>query len=204
MYPKDPNHPSTFSRRDALRLGAAGALAAMLPGFAAPRGLAADAAAAPADRRPNVLLIVCDQLGFDAMSRAGCRDVSTPNLDRLQSRSRGGKCATGGKCASHPLGTHLRPCPHLRPSSFSARPAVVHKAYSAAYTETSHPTDWIGRHVDVGMEASAGAWISIHEVARIPSEIRFAAVLRFVQKRGWVLLRVRGSHRVFQRPDGSA
>ncbi len=37
----------------------------------------------------------------------------------------------------------------------------------------------------------------------MPSEIRFAALLGFVRKRGWMLLRVRGSHHVFRKPDGS-
>jgi predicted RNA binding protein YcfA (HicA-like mRNA interferase family) len=37
----------------------------------------------------------------------------------------------------------------------------------------------------------------------MPSEIRFAALLSFVRKHGWVLIRVRGSHHVFKKPDGS-
>jgi len=37
-------------------------------------------------RRPNFLLIICDQLGLDAISAHGCPDVHTPNLDRLVAR----------------------------------------------------------------------------------------------------------------------
>lgn len=37
----------------------------------------------------------------------------------------------------------------------------------------------------------------------MPSEVRFAEVLRLVRKHGWVLIRVRGSHHVFEKPDGS-
>ena len=37
----------------------------------------------------------------------------------------------------------------------------------------------------------------------MPSEIRFADVLRLIRKHGWLLIRVRGSHHVFRRPDGS-
>ena len=37
----------------------------------------------------------------------------------------------------------------------------------------------------------------------MPSDIRFAEVLRVLRKHGWTLIRVRGSHHVFQRPDGT-
>jgi predicted RNA binding protein YcfA (HicA-like mRNA interferase family) len=37
----------------------------------------------------------------------------------------------------------------------------------------------------------------------VASEMRFAELLRLVQKHGWFLLRVRGSHHVLQKPDGS-
>lgn len=45
-------------------------------------GLAAPAAVAAADKRPNVVLILCDDLGF---SDLGCYggEIRTPNLDRL-------------------------------------------------------------------------------------------------------------------------
>jgi predicted RNA binding protein YcfA (HicA-like mRNA interferase family) len=37
----------------------------------------------------------------------------------------------------------------------------------------------------------------------MPSEVRFAELHRLVRKHGWVLIRIRGSHHVFQKPDGS-
>jgi predicted RNA binding protein YcfA (HicA-like mRNA interferase family) len=36
------------------------------------------------------------------------------------------------------------------------------------------------------------------------SEVRFAELRRFVEKHGWTLIRIRGSHHVFQKPDGSS
>ena len=36
--------------------------------------------------RPNILLIITDQQGLDALSAAGCRDLHTPNMDRIKSR----------------------------------------------------------------------------------------------------------------------
>jgi len=38
----------------------------------------------------------------------------------------------------------------------------------------------------------------------MPSDVRFAVVLRLVKSHGWVLVRVRGSHHVFAKPDGSS
>lgn len=38
------------------------------------------------DKRPNVLLIMCDQLRYDAIAALGNKDVLTPNLDRLARR----------------------------------------------------------------------------------------------------------------------
>src|SRR5689334_14341032 len=36
----------------------------------------------------------------------------------------------------------------------------------------------------------------------MPSEVRFAEVRRLVERAGWVLVRIRGSHHVFKRPKG--
>ncbi len=69
-----------MSRRGFLRSGAAaGALASagVFPGMWA----------APARRRrPNLLLIISDQMNLDALSLAGCPWSHTPNLDRLARR----------------------------------------------------------------------------------------------------------------------
>jgi len=37
----------------------------------------------------------------------------------------------------------------------------------------------------------------------MPSEIRFAELLKLVEKHGWVLDRVRGSHHILRKPDGT-
>jgi choline-sulfatase len=67
-------------------VGLTGAVVAAT-GLAGPSRVASAAGESPAASRPNVLLIVCDQLGFDAMGWTGCPDVSTRNLDRLRQRS---------------------------------------------------------------------------------------------------------------------
>ena len=75
-----PQHQTT--RRGFLQAGLAGAGGALV-------GATATAGAAPAllkRHAPNLLLILCDQLGLDAIGRHGCPDVQTPNLDRLIQR----------------------------------------------------------------------------------------------------------------------
>lgn len=37
----------------------------------------------------------------------------------------------------------------------------------------------------------------------MPSEVRFAEVSRLLKKHHWSLIRIRGSHHVFRKPDGS-
>jgi predicted RNA binding protein YcfA (HicA-like mRNA interferase family) len=36
----------------------------------------------------------------------------------------------------------------------------------------------------------------------MPSDVRFAQVLRLFESRSWTLVRIRGSHHVFQSPTG--
>ena len=77
------NINGTTSRRGFLRAGALGA-GAMLTG-----GQAGSAVAAPAvarSRPPNFLLVICDQLGLDAIAAHGFPDAHTPHLDRLITR----------------------------------------------------------------------------------------------------------------------
>lgn len=69
-------------KRLALLAASVAALAVAAPGLAqtvAPK----PAAPAQAERRPNVLFILVDDMGFGDLSVMGNRKVSTPNLDRL-------------------------------------------------------------------------------------------------------------------------
>lgn len=61
-------------RRDFLKAGTGLALASALPW---------QSSAAPVTSKPNVLLIICDQLSWNAISSHGCKWAQTPNLDRL-------------------------------------------------------------------------------------------------------------------------
>jgi len=49
--------------------------------------------AAGAERRPNVLLLVADDLGYADVGFHGCRDIPTPNLDSLAKH--GVRCSNG-------------------------------------------------------------------------------------------------------------
>jgi choline-sulfatase len=74
--------PDKTTRRDFLRAGVAGAGAVLVAGTST-------AVASPAvlkKRPPNLLLVICDQLGLDAISAHGFPDAQTPNLDRLIGR----------------------------------------------------------------------------------------------------------------------
>ncbi len=77
-----PGERGRVTRRDVLKAGAVG-LGAAMTGCA--RGANAPHAGQPHER-PNLLLILCDQLGLDAIAAHGCTDVRTPNLDRLVRR----------------------------------------------------------------------------------------------------------------------
>jgi arylsulfatase len=68
------------NRRDFLKMGAGAAVAASLPS-----PLTAAGPAQPAGSKPNIILILADDMGF---SDIGCfgSEISTPNLDRLASR----------------------------------------------------------------------------------------------------------------------
>src|SRR5258707_571419 len=46
-----------------------------------------------APRRPNVLIILADDLGFADVGFQGCKDIPTPNLDRLAQL--GVRCTNG-------------------------------------------------------------------------------------------------------------
>ena len=73
-----PGRGRKVTRRKLLQAGGAGVAAAALPALGA-----APAKPKAPGKRPNVLLILCDQLGLDAIGAHGFADARTPNLDRL-------------------------------------------------------------------------------------------------------------------------
>ena len=62
------------TRREFLRLAGIGAAAVMLP---------SPALFAAQDRKPNVIVILADDMGYAEMGCQGCKDVPTPNLDSI-------------------------------------------------------------------------------------------------------------------------
>jgi len=77
-----------LTRRRVLQAGAAGAgaLLAGAPAGAAPHPQPQETGPKPSAGRPNILLIISDQLGLDAIGAHGNTGVATPNLDRLVHR----------------------------------------------------------------------------------------------------------------------
>ena len=59
--------------------------------------LAALPSLAGAQERPNVLLIIADDLGYGDVSAYGSQTIQTPNIDRL---AQGGVCLTNGHASS--------------------------------------------------------------------------------------------------------
>jgi len=96
-----------LTRRDVLKAGALGATTLMTR-----RGLSAPARRT--GRRPNFLFIITDQQGLDTLSALGCRDVATPNLDRLARRG----VSFLESYSTNPL------CSPARSSMFTGRPTL--------------------------------------------------------------------------------
>ena len=90
-----------MNRRDFLKVAGAGAAALALPpstgGRTGPAGLRA--AEAGGLRKPNIILILADDLGYADVGAHGCKDIPTPHVDSI---ARGGIRLTSGY-VSHPF-----------------------------------------------------------------------------------------------------
>ncbi len=98
------------SRRQFLKTGAVGG-AALMTGCLA-RGQTTRGRRA--EKPPNFLFIITDQQGLDTMSALGCRDIRTPNMDRLVRRG----VAFMESYSTNPL------CSPARSSLFTGRPTL--------------------------------------------------------------------------------
>ena len=76
------------------------------------------AVAAAADRKPNILVIVADDMGYADIGVQGCKDIPTPNLDALAKAGvrftngyvSGPYCSPdAGRAADRPLPDAVRP-----------------------------------------------------------------------------------------------
>lgn len=69
--------PAAISRRDFLKAAGTGALAVALGEV-----LTGNAGAAPANK-PNIVLILADDLGYAELGVQGCKDIPTPHIDSI-------------------------------------------------------------------------------------------------------------------------
>ena len=67
---------NTLNRREFLRLAGAGAVALSVP-FSGLPAWGEDA------RKPNIVVIIADDLGYGELSVQGCKDIPTPNVDSI-------------------------------------------------------------------------------------------------------------------------
>lgn len=110
-----------------LRLVRTFALAAALPFLAGP------AAAAESGRRPNIIVIIADDMGYADVGFQGCKDIPTPHLDAL---AKGGVRCTDGYVS----------CPVCSPT----RAGILTGRYQQRYGHEYNPS--LGK--DVGLPLS--------------------------------------------------
>jgi len=67
-----------LTRRDFLTISGAAAA-----GIAFPSAIAAQAVPGPNKRKPNIVLILADDLGYAGLGVQGCTDIRTPNIDSI-------------------------------------------------------------------------------------------------------------------------
>lgn len=83
--------PSGFDRREFLAYTAAGAAGLLLPDWL--RAQTAPSPGAAAGAKPNIIIIVADDLGYADIGVHGCKDIPTPNIDSIAAN--GVRCASG-------------------------------------------------------------------------------------------------------------
>jgi hypothetical protein len=121
-----------------------------------------DAAGKPAQEKPNVIVILADDLGYADVGFQGCEDIPTPNLDALAA---GGVRFTSGyvtwpACApsrasliagrdSHRFGFYTNPTPVLAADQ-GLPPRDGHRPARLASPRIYH---WRNREVASGMRA---------------------------------------------------
>jgi arylsulfatase A-like enzyme len=113
------------SRRDFLKVAGLG-----LATLAAPKVLAAGS------RKPNVIVILADDLGYADVGFNGCKDIATPNIDALAKN--GVRCSNG--YVSHPF------CSPTRAGLQTGR-------YQQRFGHENNPT-WLPEDTKVGLPLS--------------------------------------------------
>jgi arylsulfatase A-like enzyme len=103
---------TTFNRRQFIKSVAAGSLALALPMKAR--------AAKAIDRKPNIVMIYVDDMGYGDVACFGAKDVKTPNLDRMAAAGvKFTHCYNSSSACSPSRAALLTGCYHARLSIFT-------------------------------------------------------------------------------------